>query len=90
MLNTESRRIATALESATDESDRRFSELFNMTTEMFEHQVMSLQTATGCSFSRLGNTLFITQLRLFSTANWISTRAAWRSSPNAAWAPIPT
>ena len=39
MLNTESRRIATALESATDESDRRFSELFNMTAEMFEHQV---------------------------------------------------
>ena len=39
MLNSESRRLTTALESVTDESDRRFSELFNLTTEMFEDQV---------------------------------------------------
>ena len=39
MLNSESRRLTTALESVTDESDRRFSDLFNLTTEMFEDQV---------------------------------------------------
>ena len=39
MLNSESRRLSSALESVTEESDRRFSDLFNLTTEMFEDQV---------------------------------------------------
>ena len=42
MLNSESRRLTTALESFTDESDRRYSELFNLTMEMFEDQVYIL------------------------------------------------
>ena len=43
MLNSESRRLTTALESFTDESDRRYSELFNLTMEMFEDQVYILR-----------------------------------------------
>ena len=39
LLNSESRRLSNALESVTEESDRRFSDLFNLTTEMFEDQV---------------------------------------------------
>ena len=42
MLNSESRRLTTALESVSDESDRRFSDLFNLTTEMFEDQVLTV------------------------------------------------
>ena len=39
MLNSESRRLSSALESVTEESDRKFSDLFNLTAEMFEDQV---------------------------------------------------
>ena len=48
MLNSESRRLSSALESVTEESDRRFSDLFNLTTEMFEDQVR--MDGESCSF----------------------------------------
>ena len=60
MLNSESRRLTTALESVTDESDRRFSELFNLTTEMFEDQVRT----SAVKFDLLGRDQSTTSMKL--------------------------
>ena len=66
MLNSESRRLTTALESFTDESDRRYSELFNLTMEMFEDQVYMVFMSTKDGTYRLTLKVPTTNLSTYS------------------------